>query len=430
MAHFGILSLPLTGHLNPILSLAYELKQRGHRITVFGILDIEDKVRQFGDFNFSPIGQHKYPAGTQKNLIKSQGKLIGLAGIINIFKLCQEIAELHLDEAIAAIKTSNIDILIIDQSLIEGETLASLSKLPFITVCSCIVLYPDSKLPNVFTSSEYKQSWLSRLRNRIISSYFVFAAIPVIRTIKRFRQQHNLKNYSDPPNSVWSRLAVICQQTHDFDFPRTLPSQYCYVGPLVSQKARPEIDFLWEKLNQKPLIYASLGTLQNQIIPLYKTIADACSTLDVQLVLSLGGSFSPQELGDLPGSPIVVEYAPQLKLLEKAALCITHAGLNTSMECLMNAVPMVAIPITNDQPGVSARIKWTGTGEFITLKKLNAKRLKTVIDRVLNVPSYRENALRLQKSIKSAGGVNQAASIIEQVVATRKPFVSNTDLID
>ena len=431
MTHFGILSLPLTGHLNPILSLAYELEQRGHHITVFSILDVEDKVKQFGDFNFHPIGQQKYPLGTQKKITKSQGKLTGLAGAKNIFKLCQAIAELHFDEAIAAIKTSNIDILIIDQSLLEGETLASLLKLPFVTVCGCILLYPDSKLPSVFTASEYKQSWFARWRNRIISSYFTLAAIPVIKTIKKLREKHNLESYSNP-NSIWSQLAVICQQTHDFDFPRTLPSQYCYVGPLASQNARPEINFPWEKLNQKPLIYASLGTLQNGIIPLYQTIADACSRLDVQLVLSLGGHFPSQELENLPGSPIVVEYAPQLKLLERASLCITHAGLNTSMECLMNAVPMVAIPITNDQPGVAARIKWTGTGEFITLKKLNAQRLKALIERVLNTPSYQENALRLQKSIKSAGGSSQAANIIEQIAATGKPFVSDADtnLID
>jgi UDP-N-acetylglucosamine:LPS N-acetylglucosamine transferase len=27
---------------------------------------------------------------------------------------------------------------------------------------------------------------------------------------------------------------------------------------------------------------------------------------------------------------------------------ITHAGMNTSMECLTNGVPMVAIPVAND----------------------------------------------------------------------------------
>lgn len=413
MTHFGILSLPLTGHLNPILSLAYELKKRGHHITVFGILDIEDKVRQSGDFNFYSIGQKKYPRGAQKKITESQGKLTGLAGVRNIFKLCKEMAELHFEEAIAAIKTSNIDILIIDQSLIEGETLASFLKLPFVTVCGCILLYPDQNLPSIFTSLKYKKSWLGRLRNKIVNTYFVFATIPLVKLIQKFRKQYNLQNYFDS-ESLWSKIAVICQQPRDFDFPRVLPDQYHHVGPLVSQNARPKIDFPREKLNGKPLIYASLGTLQNQLISLYQVIADACSELDVQLVLSLGGSFFSEELGDLPGSPIVVKYAPQLELLEKTTLCITHAGLNTTMECLMNAVPMVAIPITNDQPGVAARIKWTGTGEFVNLNKLNARRLKVAIEKVSSEAFYKENALRLQKAIKSAGGVKRAADLIEK----------------
>lgn len=87
-------------------------------------------------------------------------------------------------------------------------------------------------------------------------------------------------------DSIWSEKAVICQQPREFDFPRILPEQYHYVGSLISKDARPQIDFPWEKLNGKPLIYASLGTLQNQLISVYQMIADACTEFDVQLVIA------------------------------------------------------------------------------------------------------------------------------------------------
>lgn len=128
----------------------------------------------------------------------------------------------------------------------------------------------------------------------------------------------------------------------------------------------------------------------------------------------------------MPGSPLVVQYAPQLELLKKATLCITHAGLNTSMECLMNAVPMVAIPITNDQPGVGARIAWTGTGEVIPVRKVSVKKLKKTIKRVLSDNSYRKNALKLKEATIRAGGLTKAADIIEQVVTTGKPVLATT----
>ena len=141
-------------------------------------------------------------------------------------------------------------------------------------------------------------------------------------------------------------------------------------------------------------------------------------------MISLGGSASPESLPNLPGSPLVVGYAPQLELLEKTTLTITHAGLNTTLESLTKGVPMVAIPVANDQPGVAARIAWSGCGESIPLKKLNVSKLKTAIQKVLTEDSYKQNAVRLQEAIQRAGGVSRAADIIEQATVTGKPVLA------
>ena len=88
---------------------------------------------------------------------------------------------------------------------------------------------------------------------------------------------------------------------------------------------------------------------------------------------------------------------------------------------------MVAIPITNDQPGVAARIVWTGCGEMIKLSKLNAPRLRSSIERVLTQESYRNNTTRLQTANQQAGGVIKAADIIEQVMSTGKPVLTGSN---
>jgi zeaxanthin glucosyltransferase len=110
--------------------------------------------------------------------------------------------------------------------------------------------------------------------------------------------------------------------------------------------------------------------------------------------------------------------------MQKANLVITHAGLNTTLESLSQAVPMVAIPITNDQPGVAARIAYTGTGEMISLENLDIPKLYSAINKVMTQPSYKQNALRLQKAIQHSGGVTHAADIIEQAITTNKPVFS------
>ena len=92
--------------------------------------------------------------------------------------------------------------------------------------------------------------------------------------------------------------------------------------------------------------------------------------------------------------------------------------MNTALESLSNGVPMVAIPIANDQPGVAARIAWTGTGEVVPLPKLTSLRLQAEVKKVLTEDSYKQNAVRLQAAILRAGGVTRAADIVEQVAQT------------
>ena len=75
---------------------------------------------------------------------------------------------------------------------------------------------------------------------------------------------------------------------------------------------------------------------------------------------------------------------------------------------------MVAIPIAYDQPGVAARIAHHGTGEFIEVDELTTGRLRGVIDKVLQDPSYRERAEYFQKVISKTRGLDVAADIIEQ----------------
>ena len=144
-------------------------------------------------------------------------------------------------------------------------------------------------------------------------------------------------------------------------------------------RQRPVVEFPWERLDGRPLIYASLGTMQNGSESIFRTIASACAGLDAQLVISLGGGLDPVRLGSLAGDPIVVRYAPQLEIVKRAAVVITHAGLNTVLESLAEGVPLVALPLGNDQPGVAARVAARGAGVVIPQQKLTADKLRAAV---------------------------------------------------
>jgi MGT family glycosyltransferase len=175
-------------------------------------------------------------------------------------------------------------------------------------------------------------------------------------------------------------------------------------------------EFPFERLDGRPLIYASMGTLQNGQDHVFETIAAACAGLGAQVVISLGGGGRPEDLPKLAGDPIVVAAAPQLELLKRAALCVTHAGLNTALESLAEGVPMVAIPVTNDQPGVAARIRHVGCGEVVPLNKLNVARLRRAVQSVLRDESYRANARPMREAIQRRNGLAEAADHVEGVL--------------
>jgi MGT family glycosyltransferase len=140
-------------------------------------------------------------------------------------------------------------------------------------------------------------------------------------------------------------------------------------------------------------------------------------------VLSLGGATEPDEFASLPGSPLVVKFAPQTELLKRAALTITHGGLNTTLESLSEGVPLVAIPIAFEQPGIAARICWTGTGEFVKFRGLTPQILRTTIMKVLGDSRYRSAAAAMSEAIARTGGLTQAADITEEAIIRKQPVL-------
>ena len=93
-----------------------------------------------------------------------------------------------------------------------------------------------------------------------------------------------------------------------------------------------------DRLTGEPLIYVSMGTVMNGRADVFRMIAAGVAKhKETQLVLSIGDRLNPKEIGPVPSNAIVVNHAPQLELLKRSSVCITHAGLNTVLECGSNA---------------------------------------------------------------------------------------------
>lgn len=426
MTHFGILCPAAIGHLNPMTALCRELQRRDHHVTLFQVPDVQPKVMKAG-LDFWTIGQGEFPLGRMEQLYRQLGEMSGLAALRFTISWLKQETTMLLREAPEALRAAGVEALLVDQATPAGGTIADFLDIPFVTVYNALLTNREDGVPPFFTHWNYNTAWWTRLRNRAGNFLSELLAQPIWEVVVEQRRQWKLPPYTRLEDTA-SQLAQVCQLPAEYDFPRVaLPQCFHYTGPYHDSTGREPVSFPFEKLTGKPLIYASMGTLQNRQQEIFHCIAQACDGLDAQLVISLGGAGSLESLQGLPGSPLVVGYAPQLELLKKATLTITHAGLNTVLESLSNGVPMVAIPITNDQPGVGARLARTGAGEVVPLSRLNTPRLRAAIQRVLTEDSYKNNASRLQEAIRRAGGVSRAADIVEQAISTGKPVLSQAN---
>ncbi|MFN6565323.1 MAG: glycosyl transferase family 1 [Nostoc sp. ChiSLP01] len=290
MTHFGIICLSAaTGPLNTMLPLGQELQQRGHRVTLFGTLDTQTKALAAG-IEFQAIGEKDFPSGSTLESFTKLGKLRGFAAFRYTIELLKDVSSMTLQQAPALIKAAGVEALLVNQSSSEGGTIAEFLKIPFITVCSAVVLNQEPCIPPCFTTWKYSPTAWARLRNQIGYTLANSVIKPLEDLINEYRREWKLPLYSSL-NESNSQLAQISNAPAEFEFPREeLPPWFHFTGSYHTSANRIPVSFPYEKLTGKPLIYASMGTLQNRLIWVFQIIALACEDLDAQLVISLGGS--------------------------------------------------------------------------------------------------------------------------------------------
>ena len=414
MARLGAFCFPGTGHINPMTALARALQRRGHEVVIYGIADCEARVRAAG-VEFWKIGAEDYPPGTLRLLDERLGELKGLATFRFTVERVKNTARMILRDGPEAVSKSGVEALLVDEADMGGNV-AEYLGLPFVSIAMFPPLIQDDRIPPFCFGWAARQDRISRLRNELGFRLLSRIAWPVFRVVNDQRRAWGLKPLKRSTDSL-SKLAQIAQMPEalEFDVPARRAVLH-YTGPFVDARQRPAVEFPWEQLDGRPLIYASLGTLQNGSEAVFRTIAGACAGLDAQLAISLGGGLDPARLGTLAGDPIVVRYAPQLEIVKRAAVVITHAGLNTVLESLAEGVPLVALPLGNDQPGVAARVAARGAGVVIPRRKLTAKRLRSAVQAVLGEERYRNAARWLQAAMGKIDGPNRAADIVEKTL--------------
>jgi zeaxanthin glucosyltransferase len=410
----AFLGVRVPGHLNPMTTLARRLKARGHDVVFISVLDTEPYVRA-AKLPFIPYCEKEFPLGSVRQRTDQQSKLQGQAALELVIGEVANVLEAAFRNLPQTLQDARVDALVLDQ-IDYGLGLVPMHLgIPYVHVSNALHLDYSGNTPLATFDWPHATTPEASIRNQEGVRGVMQAVEPLISVGRAYTEQVGLEiDWSDPLATI-SKLAWLTQTPKEFDFESFhWPPQFHYTGPFHDGRGRFESDFPWDRLTGEPLIYASMGTLQNGLESAFSTIADAVGRRPgMQLVLSIGPTLDPKQIQSLPVNSIVVSNAPQVELLRRSALCITHAGLNTTLESLAQGVPMVAIPVSMDQPGVAARIAYTKTGAYIPLQEMTAPRLSALIEEVLSNPEYRQNANKMKQAIVQTNGLEKAVDLLE-----------------
>ncbi len=416
MATIGIITAPAIGHVFPFIYLCKELKKRGHHIVFFNLGDFKDKILK-EDFNFCEIGAQFIKKGSMSILQNELGQLTGLKAMEQWQKINNKLTYVICATLPSKIIQEKIDFLLVDQSDASGGSIAEYLKIPYISIVIGNSLTWEESIPPIFTGWQYSEKIINIKRNIIGMKEVTRTFKPLHDTINSFRKKWGLQSFVFK-NDLFpvSPIAQIAQMPSFFDLPRKeLSSNFSYTGPFKGQMIS-NFEFPFNRLNGKPIIFVSLGTVVNSRIEIFENISKASSMFDVQLVIALGSNHIPDALLSLPNDAIVVGYAPQFEILKSAKLCITHGGLNTVLDALAHGVPLLAIPISFDQPGTAERIRWHELGDVISVNQvLEPEYLFQKLSNILNNDKYILKCQEFKAKLVALNGVVAASNLIEKL---------------
>jgi MGT family glycosyltransferase len=186
------------------------------------------------------------------------------------------------------------------------------------------------------------------------------------------------------------------------------------VGPSLPPGLRgDEADFPWDRLrNDVPVIYLSFGSQIYHQPELFRRVIEATRDLDVQLVIAAQQLHGSNDLGPLPGHALTCRYAPQLSLLRRVSVFVTHGGANSVMEAIRFGVPLLVSPVCNDQFHQAHYVNKSGIGLALDLEHATISECRSALERLLS-----DNEIKIQMKRVSASyqrnGAAEAAALIE-----------------
>jgi len=386
MARIVFFCIPAHGHTNPTLGVVRELTARGHEVLYYSYEPFREKIEAAGA-QFVPCDAYDAELRLTREEANRLGSDLSLSTRVLVDTtlslddmVCREMARLEPDCIVA------------DSMAVWGKAVALKLGIPFVSSTTTFAF-------NRHSAKIMKQSPMQLLS-------MIFSMPKINRQIKRLQDKgYPVKHVLDIIQNDEHTDTVVYTSARFQPCVETFSDKYAFVGPSI----RPAAECV-EKIRDT-LVYISMGTVNNDMLPLYRSCIDALKDTGYQVILSVGEQVSVEAFGELPEQIQVYNRVDQIAVLEKADVFVSHCGMNSVSESLYFGIPLVMLPKTSEQGGVAARVAQLGAG--VLLEKETPDAIRKAVRDVLENPAYRKAAAVIAESFRQSSGAAGAADKIE-----------------
>jgi MGT family glycosyltransferase len=386
------LNVSAPGHVIPTLGLVVELVARGEEIAYFEVPPFQAEIEAFGAA-FRPypaIRPYPGPGGANQYYLAPVSAWCALEWVPQLLE---------------RVRAERPDYIVHDSLCLWGRIIAHVLDVPAVA----------SVATAGFCAASFHGCPILRPRRRMM----IAEARAGLRLFRDWRRE--LQSTYRLPRPI-SLVDVFSnpQPLNIVYLPRALQpyaekfnGEHAFVGACTPARANAAT-FPFERLDGRPLVYVSFGTIHNPGLAFFQACVAALGGADAQVVLVLSPGVTAAELGDVPENFFVLPTgtAPQLRLLERAAVFITHGGGGGMREGAWQGVPMIAVPQTYEQEILSARLAEQGAGLMLEPADVTPATVHASVERVLAGETFRARARELAVESRAAGGAARAADAV------------------
>ena len=427
MSSVIIASIPVHGHVTPLLTIAANFVKRGDDVRFVTGSRFADSIAATGASHVPLPPEADFDDRNLFEAFPDRARLKGIKAVgFDIENFFARPAKAQYDAIIAAIAAQPADVVLAEPGFLGAKFLLTHQRAarPAVVICGIIPLCIESRDTAPFGLGLPPARFLNRQRNFALG----FLQRRILRQGNRIINE--LHRQVHGKDMLWtfvnwhSRADAFVQFTvPSFEYPRSdAPANLHFAGPLCATGSRAPLPEWWSDLDgSRPVIHVTQGTVANidytqTIAPTLRALADD----DVLVVVATGGR-PLDTLPPLPANARAATYLPYDELLPRTAVYVTNGGYGGVQYALRYGVPVVATGGKEDKPEIGARVAWSGVGRRIRSERPTPRALRRDILAVLNQPRYRQASRLIAADLAAAPGFSCLAGVVDRLVGDPAP---------